>query len=155
MPHIHDKIDFTVETYIVYKNKVLLRRHDKLGYMLSVGGHIELDENPNEAAIREVKEEVGLDIELVSPRNLPDYPFQENNQQELIPPWYSNMHDISDTHKHISLIYFAKAFSDNVIPENDTDEWKWFTKDEIQNSTVLLQSVSFYALQALDNVNNN
>ncbi len=62
MPHIHEKIDFTVEVFIVYDNKVLLRKHDKYKKWLSIGGHIELDEDPNQAAIREVKEEVGLDI---------------------------------------------------------------------------------------------
>jgi len=29
MPHLHDKIDFTVETFIVYNDRVLLRMHDK------------------------------------------------------------------------------------------------------------------------------
>ena len=61
MPHIHNKIDFTVEVFIVYDNKVLLRKHDKYGMWLSVGGHIELDEDSNQAALREVKEEVGLE----------------------------------------------------------------------------------------------
>jgi len=65
MPHIHDKIDFTVEVFVVYNKKVLLRKHDKYKKWLSVGGHIELDENPNEAAIREVKEEVGIEVELL------------------------------------------------------------------------------------------
>ena len=68
MPHLHEKIDFTVEVFIVHKNRVLLRLHDKYRIWLSVGGHIELDEDPNQAAIREVKEEVGLDIELVDSR---------------------------------------------------------------------------------------
>ena len=64
MPHIHEKIDFTSEVFIVYQDKVLLRIHDKYGRWLSIGGHIELDEDPVQAAIREAKEEVGLDIEI-------------------------------------------------------------------------------------------
>ena len=60
MPHIHEKIDYCVEVFIVYKNKILLRMHDKLGIWLSVGGHIELDEDPVEAAIREGREGVGF-----------------------------------------------------------------------------------------------
>jgi len=35
--------------------KVQLRKHDKYNIWLSVGGHIEPDEDPNQAAIREVK----------------------------------------------------------------------------------------------------
>jgi len=62
MPHIHDKIDFTVEVFIVHKNKVLLRMHDKFHIWCSIGGHIELDEDPIEAAYRKVKEGVGPDV---------------------------------------------------------------------------------------------
>lgn len=152
MPHIHEKIDFTVDVYIVYKDKVLIRKHEKYNKWLAVGGHIELNEHPIQAALREVKEEVGLDIEIISPRILPVYSFGENNQEELIPPWYCNIHDISETHKHVSFVYFAKASSDKVIPENTTDEWKWFSEKEIKEDTSLLQSVSFYALQALEEI---
>src|SRR5689334_5507619 len=122
MPHIHEKIDFTVEVLIVHNGKVLLRKHDKYGIWLSVGGHIELDEDPNQAAIREVKEEVGLDIELVSVRSF-DVPDFEN--RERIPPVGLNRHSVSPTHEHVTLIYFARSTSDNVIPEKPTDEWKW------------------------------
>ena len=56
MPHIHEKIDFTVGVFVVHKNKVLLRKHDKYHLWLDVGGHVELNEDPTEAAVREVKE---------------------------------------------------------------------------------------------------
>jgi ADP-ribose pyrophosphatase YjhB (NUDIX family) len=65
MPHLHEKLDFVSDVFIVHENKVLLRKHDKYKIWLSVGGHIEAGEDPTEAAIREVKEEVGLDIKLV------------------------------------------------------------------------------------------
>src|SRR5262249_52059212 len=83
MAHIHEKIDFTSEVFIVHDNKVLLRFHDKYDIWLSVGGHIEQDEDPNEAAVREVKEEVGLDIELWDGSRLFD---TVDSNQQLIPP---------------------------------------------------------------------
>ena len=58
MPHIHEKIDFTAEAFIVCENKVLLRIHDKLKVWMSIGGHIELDEDPVEAS-------VGRDVDRV------------------------------------------------------------------------------------------
>lgn len=89
MPHIHEKIDFTVEVFIVHKNKLLLRMHDKYKIWLSIGGHIELNEDPNEAAIREVKEEVGLDIDLVDDLR----PTIEDKQmRQLIPPKFLGRH---------------------------------------------------------------
>jgi hypothetical protein len=41
MPHIHEKIDFTVDVFVVYKSRVLIRKHDKYDKWLAVGEHIE------------------------------------------------------------------------------------------------------------------
>ena len=49
MAHIHEKIDFTTSVFIVRNGKVLLHKHKKLGIWLQPGGHIELDEDPNQA----------------------------------------------------------------------------------------------------------
>lgn len=149
MPHIHDKIDFTVETFVVYQNKVLLRKHDKYRKWLSVGGHIELDEDPNQAAIREVKEEVGLDVRLLGSA----ISFEEKNYQELIPPRFLNRHRINDTHEHITLVYFAKSNSDELkLSEKEvSEECRWFTKEEIEKNTYgIKKSILYYALTALD-----
>jgi len=40
MPHIHEKIDYTTDVFIVCKDKVLLRKHEKYGIWLGVGGRI-------------------------------------------------------------------------------------------------------------------
>ena len=67
MAHIHELIDWTAGVYIVHKNKVLIRKHEKYGFWIHVGGHVELDEDPVTAAIRECKEEVGLDVTIYDP----------------------------------------------------------------------------------------
>jgi 8-oxo-dGTP pyrophosphatase MutT (NUDIX family) len=144
MPHIHDKIDFTAEVFVVYRDKVLMRLHEKYGIWLSVGGHIELDEDPNQAAIREVKEEVGLDIELYDTREY----FGYEKKQELIAPVSVNRHRINDTHEHVSFQYFARSSTDVVIPEKETDVWKWCTLSDL-DALNLDPQVSFYARKAL------
>jgi hypothetical protein len=55
MPHIHEKIDFTVAIFVVHDGKVLIIHHRKLDKWLPLGGHIELDEEPEQAALREAK----------------------------------------------------------------------------------------------------
>lgn len=152
MPHIHEKIDFVVDVFVVHKDKVLIRRHDKYDKWLAVGGHIELDENPNQAAAREVKEEIGLDVELVG-----ESPKLRNKEwssyRELIPPRYMNIHDISSTHRHISLVYFAKSISDKVVDEGSEKSkgYKWFTKQDLEkNREKISESIKFYALKALE-----
>ena len=68
MAHIHDKIDFTVAIFVVHDAKILLIHHRKLDKWLPLGGHIELDEEPEQAALREAKEESGLEVELLGER---------------------------------------------------------------------------------------
>lgn len=56
---------FTASCWIISTGspkKILLIHHKKLGRWMQPGGHIERFENPVDAAIREVKEETGLDI---------------------------------------------------------------------------------------------
>ncbi len=152
MPHIHEKVDFTVEVFVVYNNKVLLRKHDKYGIWLSVGGHIELDEDPNQAAVREVKEEVGLAIKLFDTR---EYHEETESFKELIAPAFLNRHRINDSHDHVSLIYFGIATTDRVT--NDSDEVSealhWFTSADLGSKEYeILDRVKFYAKSALENL---
>lgn len=151
MPHIHEKIDFTVDVFVVYKNKVLIRKHDKYNKWLAVGGHIELDEEPNQAAVREVKEEVGLDVELVG--ETPVFTDEGNTYKELIPPRYMNIHNINENHRHISLIYFAKSQSDEVVDEGreKSGGCKWFSKKDLEeNKEGVSESIKFYATRAVE-----
>ena len=156
MPHIHEKIDFSVDVYIVYRNKVLLRKHDKYKIWLVPGGHIELDENPNQAALREVAEEVGLDIELVGNPKMTSLP-ESADYKELIPPKFLNMHKINDVHRHVSFVYFAKAKDDvlKLSSEEVSEDCRWFTKEDLDDPSLDLKDnmkpyVKAYARAALD-----
>ncbi len=150
MPHIHDKIDFTAEVFVVHKDKVLLRKHDKYKIWLSVGGHIELNEDPNEAAIREVKEEVGLDVKLIG-QNTRIEPLPKS-YCELIPPAFLNRHKVSETHEHVTLTYFATSDTDKLkLSEHEvTDGCKWFTLKQLEEDSEITARIKFYAKKALE-----
>ena len=149
MPHIHEKIDFTVEVFIVHENAVLLRKHDKYKIWLSIGGHIEPDEDPIEAAIREVKEETGLEVEIAGET----LHFNDGeNYEELIPPKFLNRHSINDTHEHVAMTYFARTDS-RQITQGDievSDEIRWFTDKELDDPQYAIrESIKHYAKSAL------
>ena len=152
MQHIHKKIDYTVEVFIVYKNKVLLRMHDKFNTWLSVGGHIELNEDPIEAAIREVKEEVGLEVEIIGgKKGIGDGSPKNKGYQDLIPPKYLGMHPAGKIHKHITLVYFAISNSDKIFDATNDEEKTetcWVTKEQLEKMN-LVPNVLFYAKEAL------
>jgi 8-oxo-dGTP pyrophosphatase MutT (NUDIX family) len=104
MAHIHEKIDFTVAIFVVDEGKVLLIHHRNLNRWLPLGGHIELDEDPEQAALREAREESGLDVELLGERP----PTTSPGTRALIAPRFLDIHRISATHEHIGMIYWAR-----------------------------------------------
>lgn len=148
MPHIHEKIDFTISVFIVNKNRVLIRKHDKYSIWIGVGGHIELDEDPNQAALREAKEEVGLEIELVGYKPSYEHP---GKAVHLIPPRFLNRHFISENHEHVDLIYLATSKTNTVVPENQNDEWAWLSENELDDPKYnLSETIKLYAKTALE-----
>lgn len=150
MPHIHELIDFTVSVYIVHNDKALLRLHEKYGFWAPPGGHIELDEDPVAAAIRECKEEVGLDVVIHANSTLFES-IDEPKSQELIPPPLMNIHYTgNENHRHIDLNYFASSDSDTVVPENSDDKWLWLTKEELLARDDMRDRIKHYALSALE-----
>jgi ADP-ribose pyrophosphatase YjhB (NUDIX family) len=158
MPHLNDPgTDLTVDVFVVHEDRVLLRVHDKFGVWLTPGGHIERHESPNEAALREVMEEVGLQVELVPPAEFVELAGDAlGDGRDLIPPRYVNEHAISPTHRHVTLIYFARPLpgaATAVAPqlaEDRSDRWHWWTTDELRapNSEVP-RVVREHALAAL------
>lgn len=147
MPHIHDKIDFAVTIFVVYAGRVLFIKHKALGIWLAVGGHVELDEDPETAALREAREESGLDVELLGERPLTGI----QNGRALIAPAYLDIHDISPTHRHVGMVYFARARTDRVaLAETEHDAIRWLAAEDLEDPAYgLLPQMKFYAQEAL------
>ncbi|PIR03834.1 MAG: hypothetical protein COV59_04160 [Candidatus Magasanikbacteria bacterium CG11_big_fil_rev_8_21_14_0_20_39_34] len=146
MGHIHEKVDFTSEVFVFFEDKVLLRKHDKYHLWLGAGGHIELHEDPNQAAIREVKEEVGLDIILVNPTHTPLLSLEYS--QDLVPPFFMNRHKINDTHEHVCLIYAGITHDDTLtLSETEKSEsCQWLTRQDVIENTEIQPHIKKYVL---------
>ncbi|MBU0618724.1 NUDIX domain-containing protein [Patescibacteria group bacterium] len=143
---------FTATTVIIYKNKVLLHLHKKLGIWLPVGGHIDRDELPQEAALREIKEEAGLDVELYSADKKIDF----GNAKQLMRPVHIILEDINEFHQHIDFIYYANANTFRLNPEDgEVSDLKWFTEDELEKvkMPVNVKELSLEALRILGKAN--
>jgi 8-oxo-dGTP pyrophosphatase MutT (NUDIX family) len=155
MSHIHEKIDWTVTVFIVHKDTVLLRMHDKYRKILGVGGHVELDEDPLAAAKRECLEEVGLVIHIPG-EDAEQRFFDDRWKLRTLPrPAHMNIHHISDTHQHIDIVYYATCESTDVIPEHPDDTWEWLTKEEIEKRDDILADIKYYAIGALEELGNS
>lgn len=150
MAHIHEKIDFTVAILVVHEGRVLLIHHRKLAKWLPLGGHIELDEDPEQAALRETKEESGLDVELLGERP----PTTEPGTRALIAPRFLDIHRISDTHEHIGMIYLARVKGgDLTLALAEHHAIRWVATEELESLQPPMSSaVLWYCRQALAEV---
>jgi len=124
----------TVEVFIVFEDKVLLIKHKKSGLWLPPGGHIERDEILTETALKEVKEETGLDVELYNEGELINNPPRVKG---LVCPVAVLLENINEFHQHVDFIYFAKSDSDVVTPEDgESNEFKWFSITNLKEGNI-------------------
>lgn len=148
MPHLNKLIDFTVTAYIVFESKVLLAHHKVMDIWVPVGGHIELDEDPEQALLREVTEETGLEVEVVAER--PPRQFEELGTTFLPRPEWINIHTLPNVpgHRHTALIYLARAKSNKAaLAPAEHKALRWFAADEL--AEVTNRSIRYYANEAL------
>jgi 8-oxo-dGTP pyrophosphatase MutT (NUDIX family) len=139
--------DFTVAVFVVHHDHVLLHPHRKLGIWLPPGGHIESNELPDEAALREVEEEAGIAVELVGGYGVEvDEP---GAPRQLVRPQGIQLEDISPGHQHIDLVYYARPA--HAAPDQlpaPIDEMRWLREEEL-DAIELTNEVRTWARQAL------
>ena len=100
--------DFTATTFVVQEHCTLLLWHKKIKAWLPPGGHIEAGELPEEAALREVREETNLEVELIGCQQ------QWGTVRVLHTPVCILLEDICPDPQHIDLIYFARVLGGEV-----------------------------------------
>jgi 8-oxo-dGTP pyrophosphatase MutT (NUDIX family) len=151
MSHIHEKYDFTVSVIIVYRDKVLLVHHPRYDKWLPMGGHIELDEDPDQALFREIAEETGLEVEIISKK--PD--IEDGDTKLMYTPRYIEVHDASPPHKHISFIYYGKAKTNKHVLSAEHTEINWLSLDDLEKPSYdLSSSIKFYCREAIETAKN-
>ena len=141
--------DFTVAVFVIHDNRVLLHLHRKLGLWLPPGGHIEPNELPDEAALREVMEEAGIEIRLVQegdpPANHPGQPRQLTRAVGI------QLESISPDHEHIDLIYFAVPAGNTPSP-TVSDGMVWFSLDDIRSHADITEEIVDWSERAIASV---
>ena len=118
---------FNVTVYVMNEEgKFLFIRHKKLQKLLPPGGHVEENEKPDVAALREVKEETGLDVELEGER----FP----RESDCVRPYGIQLNVIKEgEHEHMDLIYKTKPVSRAkvILNTEETEGINWYSIDEI------------------------
>jgi len=124
---------FNVTAYVIDPStkKFLFIKHKKLGKWLPPGGHIDENERPDDAALREVLEETGINVSLNGERfpRETDIPRPFGIQLNVIEP---------GEHEHMDLVYLATPLENQkeVFDEKETTGIQWFSIDEIEDNSL-------------------
>jgi 8-oxo-dGTP pyrophosphatase MutT (NUDIX family) len=162
MPHIHQETgqhDFSVSAYIVRMDlpepAIIFHLHRKLNKYIQFGGHVELNETPWNATLREVREEAGYEgaqLMLLQPnynrlefmRNVPLHPL----------PVAIHTYPAGKDHYHTDISY---AFTTNELPILEVDEsertsTKLLTRNDVATLTKedIYKNVQDIAIYTLD-----
>ncbi len=116
-------------TGIVFSDEgsVLMIKHRKLGVWLPPGGHVEPNELPDDAVLREIFEETGVVARLLPARR------GLRIDCELVTPFAVVLEDIrgDGTHNHIDLIYLCRASEQRLRAcDAETDGAGWFMPEQ-------------------------
>lgn len=130
----------------------LLIFHRNLGAWLAPGGHIELGETAEEAALREAKEEIGLVPKVVrldscmlgngkhfQSVSSPDDSHAFCTLEEFIESVWGH-----DDHIHVDSIIVGYASASDPMSSKDLSEvtaWDWFTIDQIEKEIKTFDNV--------------
>ena len=119
--------------------RILLVRQKDSGKWSTPGGAIEPGESPEQAAIREVREETGLDISV------------DGLRTAVGGPEYRTIYANGDELSFVALVYDATVTGGEPTPDDEeTSEVAWFAIEELDE----LPRENFLTLLLRDNVVN-
>ncbi|WP_052350304.1 NUDIX hydrolase [Paenibacillus gorillae] len=125
--------EFSATVYVLNesRDRLLFVRRTKppfVGSYLPPGGHLEENETPDEAALREVLEETGYPIKLLSSaRHEP----LEDGVTMLAAPIAIQLEPIDEEHDHIDLIYLGQVSGEQVEVDEKEEGGVWLSAEQL------------------------
>lgn len=103
---------------------VLLTHHKKLGRWLQVGGHADGHSDALEVALREAREESGIDEIVPFSTEILDIDIHEIPERPGEP-----------AHLHYDVRFVLRALSDACVPSDESHEIRWVPIDDLESRT--------------------
>ena len=127
------KRHFTATGFVVDGSRTLLHWHRRLQQWMPPGGHIEPDEDPVQAVLREIEEETGLVTEVIGGKEAAPFDYPE----QLPTPYTILVEDIpgpDEPHKHIDMIYFCRTINGRAHRSVDDPTLQWVDEEELRQA---------------------
>jgi 8-oxo-dGTP pyrophosphatase MutT (NUDIX family) len=142
---------FTASAIILADDHVLLLDSAKGTGWIYPGGHVEPGEDLAQAALREVREEAGLEIELIAERR-----FSHPKIEEVLLPFTIMDVPVRDhrigPHRHLDAVYAARPLTTDIaLDATEARGYRWVPVDDVASLPVpaelpaLVTAVAEYA----------
>ena len=141
---------------IIKEGKTLLLMHRKLGKWLYPGGHIDENEVPTQAAVREAKEETGFKVRLISKSILKLRKKHSTEKPAPLCTLYENVYYKTGRHTHFDLIYLAEPVGrQGRLAKGESEQLRWVSIKEIDGLDTYenVKETLKYALNAANTQN--
>jgi len=123
---------FTATGLVFNENRqILMIKHKEQGKWLPPGGHVDENELPCQAVVREVLEETGVEVLVLS--SVPGLELSGGVARELPLPLRIMHVDVEGTglYNYIDMLYLCRAISTDTTPqEAEIDDIGWFSPEE-------------------------
>jgi 8-oxo-dGTP pyrophosphatase MutT (NUDIX family) len=149
---------FVATFYVVHDGATALHHHEKLDTWLPPGGHIDRDERPHEAALRECREETGLEPDLATPRTDVSGP----GVRSLPRPHHLLCEDVDVAfdgrvaHQHVDHVFYGRVDARAIDPAGDDEappeRWSWFGPTELRADDRFAPEIVDLSLDAIRTV---
>jgi 8-oxo-dGTP pyrophosphatase MutT (NUDIX family) len=126
--------------------------HPRLDCWLPSGGHVEVTENTEEAAIREAREETGLDVQLL-PGPAAPVPAGYPHKVLCAPWWITEMRASPDSHTaspHVHVDHFFAAVASSAqLASAPAHTVRWFSRSGVTEEPGISQDSRLQVLELL------
>jgi 8-oxo-dGTP pyrophosphatase MutT (NUDIX family) len=124
----------TVTGFVVHEGLVALHWHRKLAMWLPAGGHIETNEDPVQAVLREIREEFGVEASVLPITHRTPY---TGGPEQLEPPHAMLDCIVAPDHVHIDLCYYCRLESGYPgVPEDPECPVLWVDAATLAHGTL-------------------
>lgn len=117
----HDLVLLPAVCVLIWNDdrRLLLMREAQTGLWQTVGGTVDPDESPWDAALREAREESGLTVRI------------DRLRAALGGPGYRVHYPNGDLCSYVSIVFDASVVSGELAGDDEVAELRWFRPDEL------------------------
>ncbi len=128
----------TVSAFVSHEGRTLLHFHALNQMWLPPGGHVDANEDPPQAALREALEETGLAVTILPTSE----PFDYETPAQLPPPVTIMVESIADhprdgAHEHIDCIYFTRPRVEAGATVDAPEGWVWVDAETLRSNRAI------------------